>query len=232
MEIGELIGTGRTADVYALGDDRVLRCYRDLAHGDPAEEAAVMAHLARYDYPVPAVWPEDAPGPDGLVMQRLTGPTMAQALLAGAITPERAGEALAGLLTRLHAVPALRSADPAHRILHLDLHPENVLLTDAGPMVIDWSTAAEGPPGLDSAMSALILAQVAVGMPAGLPPQALGAIRTLLAALLRHLDGTGPLLLGEARARRAANPTLTPHEIALLDGAVGLVETTARHGAA
>ncbi|MFB7864419.1 phosphotransferase [Streptomyces sp. NPDC056069] len=230
MKIGELIGTGRTADVYALDEGRVLRRNRDQAHGDPAAEAAVMAHLARHGYPVPAVWPDDTPSPDSLVMQRITGPTMAEALLAGVITPDQAGAALAELLTRLHAVPASRAAHPEHRILHLDLHPENVLLTDTGPIVIDWSTAEEGLPGLDSAMSVLILAQVAVGMAVGLPPGAQEAVREVLCSLVRSLDGRSPLLLDEARDRRAANPTLDPHEVALLDDASRLIESITRTG--
>lgn len=76
-----------------------------------------MAHLARHGYPVPAVRPEDAPDRDGLVMQRITGPTMAEALLAGTITPEQAGESLAELLNRLHAVPAPAGADAGHLTL-------------------------------------------------------------------------------------------------------------------
>ncbi|MFI0517473.1 phosphotransferase [Streptomyces sp. WSLK1-5] len=67
------------------------------------------------------------------------------------------------LLHRLHSVPARVSADPANRILHLDLHPDNVMLTSGTPVVIDWRNTEEGPPGLDWGMSALILAQVAVG---------------------------------------------------------------------
>ncbi|MFF4396554.1 phosphotransferase family protein [Streptomyces sp. NPDC001480] len=70
---------------------------------------------------------------------------------------------LARLLRLLHAVPARDSADPGARVLHLDLHPDNVILTPDGPRVIDWSNAEDGPPGLDWGTSAVILAQVAVG---------------------------------------------------------------------
>lgn len=97
-----------------------------------------------------------------LVMQRLSGPTMLQALMDAAITPEQAGGILAHLLRRLHTIPARASTAPGNRILHLDLHPDNVMLTSQGPVVIDWCNTAEGPPGLDWAMSALIHAQVAV----------------------------------------------------------------------
>jgi aminoglycoside phosphotransferase (APT) family kinase protein len=218
MEIGELVGVGRTADVFALDDGRVLRRYRG---GDDATgEIAVMAYLAERGFPVPAVWPGTAAGE--LVMQRLSGMTMVEALVNGAITAERAGEVLAGLLRRLHAIPARLSADPRHRVLHLDFHPENVMLTPRGPVVIDWATAAEGPPGLDSAMAALILAQAALTMPA-----VSVVARAVLSSLLRHLDGIEEKHLAEARMRRAANPTLSPDEVGKLDEAVALITETA-----
>ncbi|MEV6205626.1 phosphotransferase [Kitasatospora sp. NPDC051914] len=214
MEIGELIGTGRTADVFALDGERVLRRYRDGLHA--AGEAEVMAYLGERGYPVPAVWPTASA--DSLVMQRLSGGTMLEALTEGAITPEECGAVLADLLRRLHAIPAQASADPGHRVLHMDLHPDNVMLTPQGPIVIDWGTATEGPPGLDSAMAALILAQAALTVP-GVE----AAARAVLASLLRHLGGTGGMLLDEAKARRAANPTMSREEVARLDDAIALI---------
>ncbi|MGE7386275.1 phosphotransferase [Streptomyces sp. NPDC004126] len=214
MEIGKLIGAGRTADVFALDEDRVVRRYRD--GEDATGEAVVMAYLAEHGYPVPAVWPGAAAGE--LVMRRLSGPTMREALVAGTLSGEQAGELLADLLLRLHAIPPRAGADPTHRIVHLDLHPENVFLTPDGPVVIDWATAQEGPPGLDTAMAALILAQAALTMPA-----AAEIARAVLPALVRRLGGTDGMLLPEARARRAANPTLTQEEIAVLDEAVALI---------
>ncbi|GAA1163078.1 aminoglycoside phosphotransferase (APT) family kinase protein [Kitasatospora gansuensis] len=218
MKIGELVGAGRTADVFALDDGRVLRRYRD--GDDTTGEVAVMAYLAEHGFPVPAVWPGTAAGE--LVMQRLSGTTMVEALVNGAITAERAGELLAELLRCLHTIPARLSADPGHRVLHLDFHPENVMLTPQGPVVIDWATAAEGPPGLDSAMAALILAQAALTMPA-----VSEVARTVLSSLLQHLDGIEEEHLAEARMRRAANPTLSPDEVGKLDEAVALITETA-----
>lgn len=214
MQIGELVGAGRTADVFALDDGRVLRRYR--GGDDTTGEVAVMAYLAEHGFPIPTVWPGTAAGE--LVMQRLSGTTMVDALLNGAITAEQAGETLAELLRRLHEIPARLSADPGHRVLHLDFHPENVMLTPQGPVVIDWATAAEGPPGLDSAMAALILAEAALTMPAA---------TALLSSLLRHLGGIEEVHLAEARSRRAANPTLSPEEVGKLDDAVAMIAGTA-----
>lgn len=97
-----------------------------------------------------------------LLMQRLHGPSMLQAILQGVITAEDAGAMLARLLHRLHSVPARLGADRTHRVLHLDLHPDNVMISDNGTVVIDWRNTEEGPPGPDWAMSALNLAQAAI----------------------------------------------------------------------
>ena len=172
-----------------------------------------MTRLAGHGYPVPAVL--SAEGPD-LVMERLTGPSLLDALLDGTYEPEPAGELIAELLTRLHALPGTH-------LLHLDLHPGNVVLTASeGPVVIDWQTAEEGPPGLDCAMSALILAEVAAS-PAPYAPGAHAGLAALLTAvrtpLLPHLP--------TARARRAADPNLTPDEVAALGAAESLVRALA-----
>src|ERR1700685_4795114 len=68
---GPIIGAGRAADVYALGDGRVVRRFRTPHDAQP--EAELMRHLAAAGYPVPAVY--DADGPD-LVMERLDGRDM------------------------------------------------------------------------------------------------------------------------------------------------------------
>ncbi len=64
----DLIASGRDADVFALGDDRVLRRYR--LGGDVGPEAELMAYVGERGFPVPRVY--DAAGPD-LVLQRLHG---------------------------------------------------------------------------------------------------------------------------------------------------------------
>lgn len=134
---------------------------------------------------------------------------------------EEGGTTLARLLRQLHGLPARGSGTLEARILHLDLHPENVMLTADGPVVIDWSNAEEGPPGLDWAMSALILAQAALGS----PPKIAAGIGTGLTALLGNAGHEVDALahLPQAAARRAANPGLSRLEIARLDEAVAMV---------
>ncbi|WP_206674077.1 phosphotransferase [Pseudactinotalea suaedae] len=148
----QILAGGRDADVFGYGDGLVLRRYRD---GRSAEaEGVLMRDLARLGFPVPAV--ESVTGPD-LVMERIDGPTMATQLLQGDLDPVEGGALLARLHDDLHRLP-WPGGQP---LLHLDLHPFNVLMSSRGPVVIDWPNARTGAPGLDVAMTALILAQVA-----------------------------------------------------------------------
>ncbi|MET7984154.1 phosphotransferase [Streptomyces sp. NPDC005281] len=215
MRTGRLLGSGRSADVYEIDEAWVLRRDRG-GWGDATAEAAVMQHVRSHGYPVPGV---RAATRGDLVMERLSGPTMLEAFGQGLLSAQEAGLTLARLLRKLHAVPARLSADPAVRVLHLDLHPDNVMLTPDGPKVIDWSNAEEGPPGLDWAMSAVILAQVAVG------GEAIGDVaeETLEALLDGNEDQVTGAGLAEAGRRRAANPTMTTREVELLGEADELI---------
>jgi aminoglycoside phosphotransferase (APT) family kinase protein len=158
MNFSVPLASGRDADVFAIDSDRVLRRYRN--GGDVTGEAAVMVYLAEHDFAVPAVY--HAAGSD-LVMERLPGPTLLTALRTIEMDTSSVARTLADLHNWLRQIPARVSRDPAARVLHLDLHPDNVLLSPRGPVVIDWRNTREGSPDLDSAMSALILAQVVVG---------------------------------------------------------------------
>ncbi|MFF9647396.1 phosphotransferase [Streptomyces sp. NPDC014622] len=207
MRIGELLGAGRTADVYALDENWVLR--RDRDGMDATHEWAVMSYLSAHGYPVPRLGPRDATtAPCDLVLRRLTGPTMLASLESGDLTASNAATVLAGLLAELHTVPARLSPQPEDRILHLDLHPGNVMLTPREPVVIDWSDTAEGAPALDRAMTALILARTAVDPRAG--DAASTCALALLNALVPHFSASGGIPaahLAEAAARRTADAT-------------------------
>ncbi|MEH0511657.1 phosphotransferase [Streptomyces sp. B21-079] len=212
---GRLLGSGRTADVYEIDEAWVLRRDRN-GWGDAVAEAAVMAHVRAHGYPAPAVRPPVSRA--DLVMERLDGPTMLQAFTAGTLDAGEAGRMLAGLLRALHAVPG-RGSDGT-RVLHLDLHPDNVILVPEGPRVIDWANAEEGDPGLDWGTSAVILAQVAVSA----EPVAASA-RAMLTALLADPSGLTGEGLAEALRRRAGNPTMSPQETELLVPAAELVRS-------
>ncbi|MER6081836.1 aminoglycoside phosphotransferase family protein [Streptomyces sp. NPDC001833] len=213
---GRLLGSGRSADVYELDEAWVLRRDRD-GWGDAAAEGAVMTYVREHGYPAPRVRPTGSR--TELVMERLSGPTMLAALLAGETGPAEGGALLASLLRELHTVPGRDPSDPGARVLHLDLHPDNVMMTPDGPRVIDWSNAEDGPPGLDWGMSAVILAQVALG--------AYPLAHDMLTALLADPGELTEEGLMEALRRRAANPTMSRGEVEVLGAAGQLIRSIA-----
>ena len=220
----DLLAAGRDSDVFAYGDGLVLRRYRD--GRSAAGEVAVIREVAALGYPVPAV--HEAAGPD-IVMERVDGPTLAEALVAG-MPPDEAGALLAGLHDRLHAL-AWPGAAPGEVLLHLDLHPLNVILRGAAPVVIDWSNARPGPPGLDVAMTAVILAQVVVtdGMleAVGIDESARPALARLLEVFADRVGTPYVDRLAAAEELRRQDPYQSPAELAALARAVELAASVA-----
>jgi len=165
---GPLLASGRAADVYDIGDGRVLRRYRDIAP-DTELEARIMRHVAASGYPAPKVHSVD--GPD-IVMERIEGPTMMDRMTDAPWTVLWYARALAKLQRRLALIEAppwllADGGDAAHpqSVLHLDLHPMNVILSPDGPVVIDWTNAAGGPAGFDGAITYVEMATFATSTP-------------------------------------------------------------------
>jgi aminoglycoside phosphotransferase (APT) family kinase protein len=207
----DLLGSGREADVYAIDEFRVLRRYR--LGDDAGVEAELMRHLAGLGFPVPRV--HSAAGPD-MIMDRFDGPTMAEAFATGSLSVGEGATVLAGLHRRLHSLPARYARLPGDRILHRDLHPENVMLTADGPVVIDWHNASEGPPAVDVCLTAIIMAQV--GADPAHPHAAV--VPEFLAEFLARA-GDDPLDgLDAALEIRRADPALSPDESAALAATV------------
>ncbi|RFU86839.1 aminoglycoside phosphotransferase family protein [Streptomyces triticagri] len=203
----ELVGQGREADVYALDGARVLRRFRD---GRPAAgEARLLRWLAAQGYPVPAV--HAAEGAD-LVMERLDGPLLSEALRSRPWRARAYGEMLGRLHRELHVLSApdwlqrITGDEGTARVLHLDLHPENVVLTSRGPYVIDWTNARAGRPEIDPAMTFVILRGLV------LPPHERLMLRVLLRAMSRTCGSDRRAGMPAATARRLADPHLTPAE--------------------
>jgi streptomycin 6-kinase len=122
-----------------------------------------MRHVLERGYPAPRVF--DVSGPD-LTLERIDGPTMLDDLRRRPWGFRTHARTLARLHRELHAIAPpdfLRGEGDA--ILHLDLHPANVMLGPRGPVVIDWANAARGPAGLDVALTAVVLAGTPVGPP-------------------------------------------------------------------
>ncbi len=194
---GPLVGRGRAADVYDVGGGRVLRRYR--TDHDSGPEAELMAHLARHGFPVPAV--HDVDGPD-LVMDRVDGPSQLDDIERRPWRVAAHGRTLADLHRRLDDVPAPDGG--AGRIVHLDLHPGNVLCAPGGPVVIDWSNGRVGDGHEDVATTWMLLA---AGRPDG------GAAIQVLAALLRRRLLRAFLSGVDVRAARTVLPAVCERKL-------------------
>jgi len=160
-------------------------------------EARTMEYVRSRGFPVPAVEFVSDDGTE-LVMERLAGPSMLGMLERRPWSLRQTAGVLADLHRRLHDIPApdwVRPApwggDSGEALLHLDLHPLNVLMTAKGPVVIDWTNAAAGSPAGDVALTWAIVACAEI--PGGvLKRAALGRFRTgLVSAFLGHFDLDG-----------------------------------------
>lgn len=221
---GPLLASGRAADIYDVGDGRVVRRNRETpgpdAAADIAYEVRVMRFVAEQGISVPEVYdlgPEHLPDRD-ILMERIDGITMLDdfearpwklfshvRLLARLQREINALVAPNWMVTPSTAAPQKRRDDS---VLHLDLHPMNVLLTDDGPVVIDWTNAAGGPAGFDAALTYV---EMATFETEGFAQQM--GVR-LGVEIFKRARGAGEIEAFTAAAcdHRLADPGITPGE--------------------
>jgi aminoglycoside phosphotransferase (APT) family kinase protein len=156
---GALLAAGRDADIFEYGPGLVLRRSRE--GRSLVTEARIMEYVRAQGFPSPAV---EEVSDDGLamVMERIDGSDMVAAITRRPWTIARHGALLAGLHQRLHELVApawMHDAPVGHgdRLLHLDLHPLNVMVARTGPVVIDWTGACRGDPAVDVAVAWVLL---------------------------------------------------------------------------
>ncbi len=205
--LGSPIGYGRTAELLPWEEGQVLKLFfagypLSAAQREAANTHAV--HAASVASPaVGGVVTID--GRPGVVFERITGPSMMQAISARPWRIVRLAYLLAELQAQMHAcvapglpllqrrlvekienapslpprlkqaaLQALSRLPTGRAICHGDFHPDNVLLSHRGPVIIDWQDATCGNPLADIARTSLLLQ---TGTP---PPGRAG--RLLLAA--------------------------------------------------
>jgi tRNA A-37 threonylcarbamoyl transferase component Bud32 len=175
------------AEVFAIGPDRVVKLDLPEFNGVAIHEANVLRGLRAAGLPVPDVFETIVhDGRHGVVMERLDGPSLADVIRTGDDI-EPLAVAFVELHERLHlasvaGLPDLRerlaseidrSGLPSRTtgellarlgdtgdeavVCHFDLHPENIIVTSSGWVVIDWLTAATGPSAADFARSLLLM---------------------------------------------------------------------------
>jgi len=185
--IGPKLGEGREAEVFAWGDDAVVKLYRPGYKGRRAE-TTVLAQLDGRAGAPRLIDVVDNDGRRGLVLERLPGSDMLTSLQQRPWRLVALAEQLAEAHLVVHDVVgsedlpdvrevltasiqdaplppqlrefALRVLDtlPAgDRLCHGDYHPGNVLVAGDRVGVIDWANAARGVPEADHARTLLLL---------------------------------------------------------------------------
>jgi aminoglycoside phosphotransferase (APT) family kinase protein len=190
----ELIASGRDGDIFALTPGTVLR--RTRTGRSIAHEARVMQYAAAHGYPVPRVDDVRADGTE-IVMERIDGPMMMDVMTKDPRQLLRQTGVLADLHDQLHEIPATdwlpKLDDGGDRLLHLDLHPMNVMLAAGKPFVIDWSNAAGGDALTDVALTYVMFTCPDMPSP----------------WIVRSAMQPFRILLGRSFARRYGRPLLT-----------------------
>jgi aminoglycoside phosphotransferase (APT) family kinase protein len=193
-----------TAAAHAAGHpapavfERVERAGRHGFVMERVEGPSLLADLQRRPWRAVAVGRQLAEVQAALHSRPVPGlPSLSEKLgrrIAAAALPEPLRARAEAALARLPAGEAL---------CHGDLHPDNVVLTPGGPVVIDWSEATRGHPLADVARTSLMLR-------IGSPPH--GAFGVLLNAGRRVLDGAylARILALTGSPRGALEPFLLP----------------------
>ena len=215
-----IVGRGRTAEILAWDDERVLKLYREESSRSYVQREATVSRFVHHaGLPAPAVYDSDAEdglyevdGRLGILYDWVDGPTMLRDLGSRPWMVVTHSKALAALHAQVHSVsgdglPDLRERiawgidDAAEwlsddvrsaartaldrlpkesRVCHGDFHPDNILLQEGGPVIVDWGPASCGHPCADVAWTVLLYW---FGTPIGSPP----AVRLAL-ALFRKIS--------------------------------------------
>ncbi len=188
--LGQLIAEGRTAEVYALSDDRVIKLFYAWCPARWVQQEIEIANLiSSMPIPTPKILGSmEIEGRQGIIYERVNGPSLLKLATLKPWRVIRFARLLAELHTEIHenkvnnlpsqratlidVIQHLESMSPelktsvlkvlddlpdGNTLCHFDFHPDQVLITDNGPVVIDWITAQRGYPLSDVARTCVIL---------------------------------------------------------------------------
>ena len=182
------LAEGSTADIYAWKDGTVLKLFKERTPWH-ANEVTATKVACKSGLPVPKVCSEliEVGQHEGIVFERIDGPTMLDYLENHPTKVEYCARCAANLHSRIHSTEvtdlplltellswSIRQADsleektrkivldilnvlPAREILcHNDFYPNNIIMSQRGPIIIDWAIGTLGNPCADYARTWLI----------------------------------------------------------------------------
>ncbi len=217
--LGEPLGRGGMGDVYAAQDVRLGRPVAvKLLRWDWTERPEMRRRFeaearaaARLNHPnVIAVYDTgEHHGVPFIVMERLSGRTLADELATGPLDPDRAVAVARQLLAAL---------DAAHRqgVLHRDIKPANLLLTASGDIKVADFGIAKVAEQADATVTGLVLGTPSYLAPERLAGEAASAGGDVYAAgVLLHemLLGRAPFAATAPLALLNAMQTTTPERV-------------------
>jgi aminoglycoside phosphotransferase (APT) family kinase protein len=179
VTLGRQLGRGKQAQIFEYGS-KVAKLYGAGGRKEAAfREAAILAGLEDTAVPAPSVWSVQMTDQRwGLVMDRVTGATLAERMRQDHSAIPSYLDHMAQLHLRIHAHRAarlgrgaseltaelktalenrLRRMRRGDRLCHGDFHPENILGEPADAVVVDWLDASRGDPAADVCRSYLLL---------------------------------------------------------------------------
>ncbi|HEX4906289.1 MAG TPA: serine/threonine-protein kinase [Acidimicrobiales bacterium] len=233
FEIGPVIGRGAMGVVHAardlrLGREVAVKLLRpDLAADDAvrsrfedeARSAAQLSHHAIVTVFDSGEWE----GTPYLVMERLPGRTLADEMADGPLPESRVREV---------AMEIGGALDAAHRfgVIHRDVKPANILLTEAGRVKLADFGIAKSAEGLDHTVAGTVVGTPAYLAPerlSGLPATQLSDLYALGVVLYEALSGEKPFggdtPMAVAMSIHASQPTPIRERRPDLDGTMAEV---------
>lgn len=210
---GELIGRGRTAEIFAWGNRQALKLYYAGWSLSVVEaEADQSQRIYQAGLPAPTVESvitvEDR---YGILYERVEGPTLLNQLGTRPWMVIRMAHLLAELHVQVHslrvsglpsqrerlekkirvarslpenvaqaALDRLANLPDGDAVCHGDFHPDNIVLSPRGPVIIDWPEATSGDPLADVARTSLLFRLAA------LPPHTPGRRLIEIGRVLFH----------------------------------------------
>ena len=156
LEPGGLIGIGSEWELRHYGPDHVIRTS---PHGsDLSREAEALETVGSAGFPAPEL--SERLTPSSIVIERIDGPTMLEDLTSRPWTLNRHAKNLARLHKALGSIGAPSSwegVSEGESVVHLDLHPGNIKMSNGTPVVLNWGRSARGSSSFDAAVTYVIL---------------------------------------------------------------------------
>jgi len=185
----DLIGQGRTADVFRYGEGKVIKVFHDEFAWLAYEEYAKVISIDTIGVPAPQVYDfVDNDGKKGIVYEYVKGVSMLNLMQKSPYKIVRYAKLFADLHATIHkktlaSLPGVKESLSAmilnvqsitqpekdaiisylntlpdgNSLCHYDFHPDNVLLHNGSPKVIDWMAAGAGDPCVDVCRTGVIL---------------------------------------------------------------------------